>query len=408
MWFIKKEKPTYRKWSIIDLWDYLWNFYDDNAQEDPATYGAKYDGPVPADFPNNPDKQAEVTAWRASRAEEVDGVWYWKFSNGKIVSKFYDLIFMWRQDITDWKSQESEYPERKYAKQYIYAQRNYYIISAEAWRVILRERYADFKYMTSYEYNYKTGKRTYYDTIEQAASLLYKTFGAFEHDKIDALTKLMFALRKDYDPVENYDKISEIDLEKKGSESSKFNPTGSETDTLTKTGSETDTLTKSGSEINTETKSGKEKTTDVKGAQEKTHSAMPYDSTANWRGTDKDNSLTYTDTSETEFGSSGTTRQDTDTLTFNQRQDQSTLAFNQRQDTNVKSFTNREDDTWTRYGKTPDGTTDERHDITIEHTHGNIGVTTSQQMILSQFPIEDFDEIEHYTVNEFVHKYLVL
>lgn len=391
MWypfFCKPEQPTYRKWNIIDLWDYLWNFYDDNAQEDPATYGAKYDGPVPADFPNDPDKQAEVTAWRASRATEVDGVWYWKFSNGKIVSKFYDLIFMWRQDITDWKSQESEYPERKYAKQYIYAQRNYYIISAEAWRVILRERYADFRYMTSFEYNYKTGKRKYYDTIAEAASLLYKTFGAFEHDKIDALTKLMYALRKEYDPVENYDKKSEIDLEMKGSESSKYNPKGSETDTLTKSGSETSELTKT----------GKEKTTDVNGAKTNTHAKIPYDGSNNaWKNTDKDEGASFTDTSEIEFGSSGSNRKDTDVL-----------SFTNRTDTNTKSFTNREDDTWTQYGKTPDGTTDERHNITIEHTHGNIGVTTSQQMITSQFPIEYYDEIEHYTVSEFVHKYLVL
>lgn len=383
------EKPTYRKWNIIDLWDYLWNFYDDNAQEDPETYGAKYDGPVPADFPNNPDKQAEVTAWRASRAEEVDGVWYWKFSNGKIVSKFYDLIFMWRQDITDWKSQVSEYPERMYAKQYIYAQRNHYIISAEAWRVILRERYADFKYMTSFEYNYKTGKRTYYDTISQAASLLYKTFGAFEHDKIDALTKLMFALRKEYDPVENYDKHSTIDLEKKGSENTQFKPTGSETTTLTKDGSETNELEKT----------GKEKTTDTNGAQTNTHSKIPYDgNNSAWKNTDKDESTTYTDTSELEYGSSSSQRKDTNTLSFEDRTDESTKEFSQ----------DRKDDTWTQYGKTPNGTSDERHDITIEHTHGNIGVTTSQQMIQSQFPIEYYDEIEHYTVSEFVHKYLVL
>ena len=388
LWF-NKERPTYRKWSIIDLWDYLWNFYADNAQEDPATYGAKYDGPVPADFPTNPDKQAEVTAWRASRATEVDGVWYWKFSNGDIVSKFYDLIFMWRQDITDWKSQVSEYPERMYAKQYIYAQRNYYIISAEAWRIILRERYSDFKYMTSYEYNYKTGKRTYYDTIAQAASLLYKTFGAWEHDKIDALTKLMFALRKDYDPVENYDKISDIEIHKYGSETTNFKPEGSETTTLEKAGTETNELTKE----------GKEKTTNVNGAQTDTTSKIPYDGSDNaWKHTDKVEGAQYTDTSEIEFGSNSSDRKDTNELSFNDRTDTTTHEYDE----------SREDNTWTQYGKTPAGSTDDRYDKTIEHTHGTIGVTTSQQMIQSQFPIEYYDEIEHYTVNEFVHKYLVL
>ena len=287
---------------------------------------------------------------------------------------------MWRQDITT---------ENLYTKNYVYAQRNHYIISAEAWRVILRERYADFKFMTSYEYNYKTKERKYYDTIEEASQLLYRTFGAFEHDKIDALTKLMFALRKEYDPVENYDKYSEIDLEMKGSESKQYKPVGYETTTLTKSGTETNELEKT----------GKEKTTDVNGAQTNTHSKTTYDSiTDDWKGTDKDASTQYTDTSEIEYGSDSTERKDTNTLSFDERSDESKLEFS----------SNRKNDDWTRYGKTPQGDTDERHNITIEHTHGNIGVTTSQQMVQSQFPIEYYDEIEHYTVSEFVHKYLVL
>lgn len=362
------QPSNYRKWNIIDLWDYLYDFYADNAQEDPATYGAVYDGPVPADFPNDPDKQAEVTAWRASRATQVDGTWFWKFSNNKIVSKFYDLTFMWRSDITNWKSQENEYPNRKYAKQYIHAQRNYYIISAEAWRVILRERYSDFKFMTSFSYDYKTGKRNYYDTIAEAAELLRRTFSTFEHDKIDALTKLMYALRKDYDPVENYDKHSDIETHKYGSESTRFTPQGSETDTLAK--------------------AGKETTKFEKGSEQRDHSKTTYD----------DSTALLTDRDELK-GTNGVAYTDSNELSFS----------NNRADTNTHEFSNdRKDDTWTQYGKTPSGSTDDRYDKTTEHTHGNIGVTTSQQMIQSQFPIEYYDEIEHYTASEFVHKYLVL
>lgn len=365
----------YKKWSIIDLFDYLVEFYKDNAQTNPSVYGARYDGANPSDYP---DQAEEITAWRATHATQIDGVWYWINAGGNIVDKFTNLIFMWRQDIVN---------DNLFAKNYVYVQRNHYIISAEAWRIILRERYADFKFLTSYEYDYKTKTRHYYDTIEEATEKLYETLRVFEHDKLDALTKLMVALRKNYDPTENYNRYGEIDLHLKGSETINYKPTGSESTTFEKGGSET----------NTTTLSGKEKVTDINGEQTNVHSKIPYDGTE-WKNTDKDNSQQFTNSSEKEFGSSGSNRQD-----------QNVLSFTNRIDTTTKEFANtREDDTWTQYGKTPDGSTDERHNITTEHIHGNIGVTTTQQMIESQFPIEYYDEIEHYTVSEFVHKYLVI
>lgn len=389
------EPSTYRKWNIIDLWDYLYDFYNDNAQvgKDPATYGARYDGPVPSDFPNDPAKQTDVTNWRRDHATEVDGIWYWTFSNGKIVSKWYDLTTMWRSDITNWKRWLSDYPERMYAKNYHYMQRNYYVVSAEAWRVILRERYSDFKYLTSFKYDYVTGTRDYYDTIAEAAQLLYRTFGAWEHDKVDALTKLMFALRKEYDPVENYDKYSELETHKYGSENVNYKPEGKETDTLEKSGIETNALTKT----------GKEKTTMSRGAHTDTTAKIPFDGDT-WKNTERIEGAQFTDTDSLEYGADNNDRIDTSKTTYggpNEGED--------RKDTNTHEFDiTRQDNTWTQYGKTPDGDDDDRYDKIIEHTHGNIGVTTSQQMIQSQFPIEYYDEIEHYSVSEFVHKYLVL
>lgn len=348
------ETPSnYRKWSIIDLFDYLYNFYDDKAQTEPAIYGSKYDGPE-SNVEGSDDYE-----FMTSNSTLIGNKRYWIFNDGRIVNTFYNLVFMWRSDITK---------TNKYAKNYIHAQRNYYIISAEAWRIILRERYADFKFLTSYEYNYTTKKRKYYNTIEEAAALLFKTFRVFEHDKVDALTKLMAALRKDYDPVENYDKYSEIELHKYGSENTRFTPQGSETDTLAKSGTETNTFSK--------------------GSEQRDHSKTTYD----------DSTALLTDRDELK-GTNGVAYTDENELSFS----------SDREDTNTHAFSNdRKDDTWTQYGKTPSGSTDDRYDKTIEHTHGNVGVTTSQQMIQSQFPIEYYDEIEHYTVNEFVHKYLVL
>lgn len=69
--------------------------------------------------------------------------------------------------------------------------------------------------------------------------------------------------------------------------------------------------------------------------------------------------------------------------------DTNTQSFTNRKDTNVKSFNLREDE----------------YDY---HEYGNIGVTTTQMMISSQFPLTDLDQLRRYIVNLFVHENLVL
>ena len=346
---------SYRKWNIIDLWDYLTDYYNDKAQEDPAHYAARipmiwYDLHQPLDL-----------AYLNTYGIKKDDVWYYADNEArtKYVSAFKHLTAIWRSDLDK---------NGKFRIQYVSPQRNDYVISAGAFIQILRERYADFYYLTSYKFDYKTGKREFPKNIAEAAVYLLDTIRVFKHDKQDALTKLLFALRKDYDPVENYDKHSEIELHKFGSENTRFTPQGSETDTLAKDGKETNTFSK--------------------GPEERNHYKTTYN----------DDDALLTDRDELK-GTNGVAYTDKNELAFS----------NNRKDTNTHAFSNdRKDDTWTQYGKTPSGATDDRYDKTTEHTHGNIGVTTSQQMIQSQFPIEYYDEIERYTVNEFVHKCLVL
>lgn len=362
MWFYRKEKPIYRKWNIVDLFDYATEKYNDLAQTNPSTYGAKYTGPNPEDY-SDQDMQAQVTSWRSEHATEIDGVWYWINEDGSITSGFKTLVFMWRSDL-----KEIHPTSYMFSVNYVEADRNDYIISAGAFRQILRERYADFYFCTSFEYNYKTGKREYYDTMEKATIKLLDTLRVWKHDKQDGLTKLLYALRKDYDPVENYDKKSEIETEFKGSETDKFTPTG-------KVKVE---LQKEGAELNI--KEFGEDTT----KQQKT----TYDSST-FSDTDKVINETHTDKNVLVYG-----------------EDANAHSL-PRKDTTETSYTNRVDKTWKQYGYDENGNVDKRKNITIEHTHGNIGVTTSQQMIQSQFPIELYDEIEHYVVSEFAQKCLI-
>lgn len=365
MFWFKKEHPTYRKWNIVDLFDYCYEKYNDLAQTNPETYGAKYDGPDPDDYSSDPAKQAEVSAFRQRYAIQSSGEWYWIDSSAKIVSGFRNLCFIWRTDL-----KEIHPTNYIYAKNYIDANRNDYVLSTGAFRQILRERYADFNFLTSFEYNYKTGKREYYDTMEEASVKFMDTLRVWKHDKQDAFTKLLFALRKDYDPVENYDKRSEIETEFKGSEVDKFTPSGKTKVELKQEGAELHTM--------------------ERGAQTVTNSKTTYDS-SNFNDTDKTSANTYTDKNVDKYGVDANGN------------------VSDRKDTTTTSFENdRNDKTWKHYGYDENGNADARKNITIEHTHGNIGVTTSQQMIQSQFPIEYYDEIEHYAVNEFVHKYLVL
>ena len=112
----------------------------------------------------------------------------------------------------------------------------------------------------------------------------------------------------------------------------------------------------------------------------------------------------------------------TDTTSFTDRQNETELSFTDRQDVESKTFTNRKTETETSYTNRQDTNTktftnrqtvdaktfDDRVDTYDYHEYGNIGVTTSQQMITSQFPLTDLDKLQHYIVNDFVHSNLII
>lgn len=208
------------------------------------------------------------------------------------------------------------------------------------------------------------------DNIGEAAATIQNDVEYFLYTRIPDWVKSMDALYSEYDPIANYNRHEE------GSDTLTY--TGSETDTkagseeMAKTGSEelaksgTETMTKSGSEISTPAGS---ETVTVQ------NNVNGYNSSTSVPASDS------TSTTEYEEGRSDTLSFDErdDTLSFDQRKDttsfnnrKDTLTFNQRTDTH--SFTDRAD------------TREWESDIS-----GNVGVTTSQQMIHSELELRRTD-----------------
>ena len=295
------------------------------------------------------------------------------------------------------------------------------LISGADFCNLILQKYWSFWIMTpSYYDTVQNRYIEFCDNITDAIGFLHMTFENWASDRVEGFMKLYEALRGEYNPIENYNKNIESTMEYKGKETNTETPTGTETDTFTPSGTETDTLTKSGSEKNTETPSGTETDTLTKtGSTTNTHnsgsngvghvttlSKTPYDS-AGFLDAEKTVESPYTDNDVESF----TDRTDTNTKSFTGRKTEDELTFTNRQDTNVKTFTNRQNQTvrsFTNRKTEHEKSFTNRIDEYKYHEWGNIGVTTSQQMIMSQFPLTEKDKLKDYIVNLFVHENLVL
>ena len=291
------------------------------------------------------------------------------------------------------------------------------LVTDAVFRSIMKQKYFIFNMLTPGFYDEDLHKWQDLITTKSEAIAYFKSvFDTWMADKKAGYLKLYEALRATYNPVNNYDKTIHSTMEYSGTETNTNTPTGTETDTFTKSGketmtetpsgSETSTLTKSGTETSTETPSGTETVQHVLGQGQNTTSKTTFDSS------------TFYDSEKSVEAS----KTNTDTTSFTDRQNETELSFTNRQDQEVKSFTNRKTETETTYTNRQDTNTrtftnrqtvdektfDDRIDTYDYREYGNIGVTTSQQMITSQFPLTDLDKLQHYIVNDFVHSNLII
>lgn len=186
------------------------------------------------------------------------------------------------------------------------------------------------------------------------------------------------ALALEYDPISNYDKISDI---------IKGRYENGDTVTVTPSGTKTNTRTESGKETDTETKSGTRTSTDT------------YDKTDTTTGdvTTYENTA-YRNDDQTTVGQAGTI---TTEESFDNYQTENEKSFTNRKTADVESFdqykteTEREPNAFTKNIHNDAGQwTEYSHDY--EHTSGNIGVTTSQDMIISEIRLRAQNIIDNY------------
>ena len=265
-------------------------------------------------------------------------------------------------------------------------------------------------------------EKSFDDIISEISTLVYK---ANEY----RYNTLYSTIIQEYDPIENYKMIEEITVNYQGDEKTVNQFLGKEKNTInykgeestidSKSGTDTNVLTKNGTESNSLTKSGSENVneSDTRGDVTTTTKKAPFDS-ENFYNESQDltsqsnEDVTNTTTTFTDRADINTTnfvgRTDTNTTNFTNRTDTNTTnynnvkndinkSFNERKDENIKEFENRNDTAIKEYENRTDEnikTFTDREDVTTHTRSGNIGVTTSQQMLESERLIANFKFVD--------------
>ena len=242
-------------------------------------------------------------------------------------------------------------------------------------------------------------EKSFDDLISEISTLVYK---ANEY----RYNTLYSTIIQEYDPIENYKMIEEITVNYQGDEKtvnqflgkekSTINYKGEESTIDSKSGTDTNVLTKNGTETNSLSKSGSENVneSDTRGDVTTTTKKAPFDS-ENFYNESQD----LTSQSKADVKNTTTTfadRVDNNTTTFANRTDNEQItynssnninkSFNGRSDENIKEFDGRADESLKTYM--------DRKDVTTHTRSGNIGVTTSQQMLESQRLLANFKFVD--------------
>ena len=242
-------------------------------------------------------------------------------------------------------------------------------------------------------------EKSFDDIISEISTLVYK---ANEY----RYNTLYSTIIQEYDPIENYKMIEEITVNYQGDEKTVNQFIGKEKNTInykgeestvdSKSGTDTNVLTKSGTESNSLSKSGSENVneSDTRGDVTTTTKKAPFDSENFYNESQDLTSQSKADVKNTT--TTFTDRVDNNTTTFTNRTDSEQTTYNSSNNIN-KSFNGRSDENIKEF----DGRADEslksfmnRKDVTTHTRSGNIGVTTSQQMLESQRLLANFKFVD--------------
>lgn len=265
------------------------------------------------------------------------------------------------------------------------------VFNSSTFQSFLTTRFADFEFCYRGDFDYAE-----FWELQSAFNSYFNSM------RKKSIAMQIYALLKTYNPIENYDKTSEITTEYKGRKESKTQYDNVK-DKTTFNGVETNEIEKIGKEKNETTKSGSEKT-EFNNAQLKTtreNSRAPMTSST-YSNLDKNEETTqaHNDIQTTSYGINGVARKDTSVIEYGA--DNTT-----RKDTNTTSFLNRYNEhskTGNEYVTEEFGTGENaRKDILTERTHGNIGVTTSAQMVSEILQVYNLNFVESLLDGFFNH-----
>ena len=242
-------------------------------------------------------------------------------------------------------------------------------------------------------------EKSFDDIISEISTLVYK---ANEY----RYNTLYSTIIQEYDPIENYKMIEEITVNYQGDEKTVNQFIGKEKNTInykgeestvdSKSGTDTNVLTKNGTESNSLSKSGSENIneSDTRGDVTTTTKKAPFDSENFYNESQDLTSQANEDVKN--ITTTFTDRVDNNTTTFANRTDNEQITYNSSNNIN-KSFNGRSDENIKEF----DGRADEilksfmgRKDVTTHTRSGNIGVTTSQQMLESQRLLANFKFVD--------------
>jgi len=257
------------------------------------------------------------------------------------------------------------------------------LFTSEEFKAIIMMQYTSFGlYSPSF---YDSDQKKFIAIIEDtdaAIEKLHELFTLWIKDRKSGISKMLDALRKNYNPIWNVD----------GVEGTIHQSTHTGTDTDKKTGTDTTSGSEKGTIKNTgkstNTRTGNETNTPT-GKDINTGFNTTYDS-ADFRDTQK---------TETSFDDR------IDTHTYNQVKDTYEVD-SENPTTETRNLTNGGS---TKYDSQTQKTLDLKdEDLDMKIRQGNIGVTSTQSLIRQQIDLTDLDDIITYAIHDFVHRNLII
>lgn len=257
------------------------------------------------------------------------------------------------------------------------------LFTSEEFKAIIMMQYTSFGlYSPSF---YDSDQKKFIAIIEDtdaAIEKLHELFTLWIKDRKSGISKMLDALRKNYNPIWNVD----------GVEGTIHQSTHTGTDTDKKTGTDTT----SGSETGTVTNTGK--STNTRTGNE---TDTPTGKDINTGFNTTFDSSTFRDTQKTEASFENRI----DTHTYNEVKD----TFEVDSENPTTETRNLANGGSTQYNSQTQKTLNLKdEDLDMKIRQGNIGITSTQSLIRQQIDLTDLDDIITYAIHDFVHRNLII